>query len=253
MMKFKMIFLFSLLHFLFFKGQKVQFLPNLRVTYEGSLKLGENFKKDETFILIGNSQNYYFGAAQNYLNDTKQYVSKGGVDLQAISDYFQERLIRENGNYNVFYTKINTRIRYQEIADLKWVLYGDKKTIAGVECQMATTNKYGRRWIAYFAKSYPQQIVPYKFFGLPGLIMELYDTRNDYHFTVTKIEKISRGFNFNLSQYKLFSKENYKKAKYNLDYEGAGYPPMSTEMKKEYEEISADLKKKFNNPIELGD
>lgn len=253
MMKSRMIFIFSLVGFFFLQGQKVQFVPELRVTYEATLNLGENFKKEQKFILIGNSQDYYFAASQNYLNDTGQYSSGGGVDLQAISDYFQERVIKKKDKYNILFTYISNRIRYEEDLSIKWVLYKDTKVIGGIKCQMAATNKYGRRWIAYFSKDYSQQIGPYKFSGLPGLILELYDTRNDYHFTVSKIEKIKRPFSFNLSNYKLFSKTNYKKAKYNLEFEGAGFPPMDGEMKKDYEEISADLKKKYRNPIELKD
>ncbi|AKK73252.1 hypothetical protein OK18_12090 [Chryseobacterium gallinarum] len=43
---------------------------------------------------------------------------------------------------------------------------------------------------------------PYKFNGLPGLIMELYDTRKDYYFNVIKSEKIP-------DDYKRHSLNNY--------------------------------------------
>ncbi|MGZ5245377.1 MAG: GLPGLI family protein [Bacteroidia bacterium] len=232
-----------------FYTQNIKFIPNIRVTYDAQLQLGQHFKKSQQFVLVGNSNNYYFGGAQNYLNDTKQYEAKG-VDVQSISDYFQERVIKTNKNFNVLYAFSDVKIRYIEEDHTKWVLYGDMKTINGIKCQLAATNKFGRRWIAYFTKDYGQQIGPYKFSGLPGLILELYDTKKDYHFLVSKIEKYSHPFAFSVSPYRNFSKKDYMKAKYNLEFEGAGFPPMYGNMKKDFNEMSSRLKKMYDNPLE---
>ncbi|NPA09708.1 MAG: GLPGLI family protein, partial [Chlorobi bacterium] len=51
-------------------GQKINFKPTIRVTYDSKLQLGEKYQHNQKFVLVGNSQDYYFGAAQNYLNDT---------------------------------------------------------------------------------------------------------------------------------------------------------------------------------------
>lgn len=244
-------FVFTLSPFLVLKAQKIEMSSTIRVTYNSILNLGINNKKSQTFILVGNSEDYYFAGQQNYLNDTKQYRSNGGIDVQSISDYFQERIIKTDNIFNVFYTFADTKVRYSEEYQFKWVLYGKTKMISGIKCQLATTNRYGRRWYAYFAPDYNQRIGPYKFSGLPGLILELFDTRDDYHFTVSKIEKFDDSFEFNLNNYAKFSKQNYIKAKYNLDFEGAGYPMMYGEMKKEYNEMSTKMKKMYNNPLEL--
>lgn len=240
-----LFFLFS-----FSSSQTIEFLPNIKVTYGAKLKLGENFTKEQNFVLVGNDKDYYFAGAQNYLNDTKQYIATG-IDFQSISDYFQERVIKKEDNLTTFYTFSEVHIRYQEKNQSKWVLYSDTKIINGIKCQMAAINKYGRRWIAYFSKEYTQSIGPYKFNGLPGLILELYDTKFNYQFKAFKIEKYNKRFQIDLSNYRNFYKENYLKAKYNLDYEGAGYPPMQGAMKKEYNEMMERKKKMENNPIEL--
>ena len=240
-------FLLSVLSF----GQKITFEPTIRVTYDSKLQLGEKYQHNQRFVLVGNSQDYYFGAAQNYLNDTGQYEIKG-IDTRAISDYFQERVIKANDKTSVFTIVSDTHIRYEESQPLRWVLYSDTKIINGVKCQMAATNKYGRRWIAYFSKNYPQPLGPYKFIGLPGLIFELYDIRDDYHFTLTKIEKNSDEFTFNLSQYKLMSKKNYLKARYNMQYTLAAFPPIDDEgFRKETQNMLDKLKIMYNNPLEL--
>ncbi|MDQ0592206.1 GLPGLI family protein [Chryseobacterium ginsenosidimutans] len=239
--------LFSILSF----AQKISFEPSIKVEYNASLQLGEKYHHNQKFILFGNSQDYYFAAGQNYLNDTGQYEAKDGIDTQVISDYFKERLIRSGGTTNVFITKKDNKIKYQENIDLKWVLYSDTKIINGVKCQMAATNKYGRRWIAYFSKDYSQSLGPYKFTGLPGLIFELYDTRDDYHFTATEVEKFNDDFKFNLSDFKNSPKEKYLKAKDNLEFTVTGFPVMDSEQNKYMDSVYGKLKKMYNNPLEL--
>lgn len=246
----KKIFLFLVLGCVYSFGQKINFEPTIRVFYDSTLQLGEKYRHDQKFVLIGNSQDYYFAAAQNYLNDTKQYESKG-VDTRTISDYFQERVIRSNNKTTVFTIAIDAKIRYEENTNLKWVLYGETKIINGVKCQMAATNKYGRRWIAYFSKEYPQSLGPYKFTGLPGLIFELYDTRGDYHFTLVKVEKFDDNFEFNINEYKNFSKDKYLKAKYNMEFTIAGFSGAEEELRRELQNAFERKKKMHNNPLEL--
>lgn len=231
-------------------AQKILFTPSIKVFYDSTLNLGQNFKKEQKFVLIGNSQDYYFAAHQNYLNDTGQYESKG-IDVGSISDYFKERVIEKSGVTNTFLTVTSNMIRYQDNPSIKWVLYGDTKIINGIKCQMAATNKYGRRWIAYFSKEYPQSLGPYKFNGLPGLIFELYDTKDDYHFTVSKIERYKEEFEFNLNPFKNYPKDKYLKARFNLEFTSAALPNLQGEMRKQFDDMMTRKQKRFNNPLEL--
>jgi GLPGLI family protein len=248
----KKYFLILLLLTYTLNAQKIEISTNIKVTYDAKLKLGNNFQKNnETFILIGNSQNYYFGIDNLYLFDSGKYTYKGGIDTNTKNIIFNERVIKANNKVTVYTVTKDSKIRYEEPASLQWVLYSDTKIINGVKCQMAAINKYGRRWIAYFSKDYPQSLGPYKFNGLPGLIFELYDTRDDYHFTVTKVEKDSEDFRYNLTAYKLMSKKNYLQARYNMEFTIAGFPDMDEEMRKQTQEIYDKKKKMFNNPLEL--
>lgn|GEM_PF-682843 len=246
----KLFLFFAVSMFSVIFSQKLSFDPTIKVTYDSKLQLGEKYYHNQRFVLVGNSQDYYFGAAQNYLNDTGRYESKG-VDTRAISDYFQERVIKVDNKTTVFTITMESKVRYEENEPLRWVLYSDTKIINGVKCQMAATNKFGRRWIAYFSKDYSQSLGPYKFVGLPGLIFELYDTRDDYHFTAIKVEKNTEEFNYNLSSYKLMSKKNYLQARYNMEFTLAGFPQMDEEMRKQTQEIFDKKKKMYNNPLEL--
>lgn len=249
----KIVVLFILI---FIKGfaQNIEFKTNLKVTYNASLQLGEKFRRDQQFVLIGNSEDYFFSGYNNYLSDTDQNdksVKKSGISFSN-ADYIEERIIRQKGVTNVFGKYVDDQLRYEENVDIRWVLYSDTKVINGVKCQMAATNKYGRRWIAYFSKDYSQSLGPYKFTGLPGLIFELYDTRNDYHFTISKIEKDSNEYEFNLKRYKKLSKKDFLKATYNLEFTLAAFPPIDdVDFRKQTQDMFDKKKKMNNNPLEL--
>ncbi len=232
-------------------AQKISFESTVKVTYNANLNLGEKNKKNKDFVLIGNSQNYYFAIDNIYRYDSGSYNYVGGIDTNKNSIIFNERVLKVKNKITVFTIAVDSKIRYEESEPLQWVLYSDTKIINGVKCQMATTNKFGRRWIAYFSKDYPQSLGPYKFHGLPGLIFELYDTRDDYHFTATEIEKDSDDFEYNLSPYRLMSKKNYLQARYNMGFTVAAFPDMDEEMRRQTQEILDKKKKLFNNPLEL--
>jgi GLPGLI family protein len=232
-------------------AQKIDFESSIKVTYNANLNLGEKNKKNKDFILIGNSQNYYFAIENIYRYDSGNYNYLGGIDTKKSSIIFNERVLKINNKTTIFAITVDSKIRYEESEPLQWVLYSETKTINGVKCQMAATNKFGRRWIAYFSKEYPQSLGPYKFNGLPGLIFELYDIRDDYHFTATKVEKDSEEFKYNLSSYKLMNKKNYLQAKYNMEFTVAAFPDMDEAMRKQTQEMLDKKKKLFNNPLEL--
>ncbi len=84
--------------------------------------------------------------------------------------------------------------KYEEDFKLfNWQLSADTATIRGYHVQKATTSFGGRDWIAWFAPELPYNDGPYKFNGLPGLIVKVYDTRNHYVFEMTSIEKAQEG------------------------------------------------------------
>ena len=81
--------------------------------------------------------------------------------------------------------------RYNEPDNLfKWKILNNKATmIAGYACQKATTTYAGRNYEAWFTREIPIPEGPYKFYGLPGLIVKVSDTRQQYIFELVKLKK----------------------------------------------------------------
>ncbi|OYQ43249.1 hypothetical protein CHU92_03585 [Flavobacterium cyanobacteriorum] len=75
--------------------------------------------------------------------------------------------------------------------DLKWIITKESKTIAGYNCTKATTSYRGREWIAWFTIEIPVPFGPWKLHGLPGLILEAYDSTNRYTYKAVKIEMVT--------------------------------------------------------------
>lgn len=80
--------------------------------------------------------------------------------------------------------------RYTEsVPKLKWKVCDEKKKVLDYDCQRATCSFRGREYEAWFTEDIPMSYGPWKFSGLPGLILEVSDTKNEYHFTATGIER----------------------------------------------------------------
>lgn len=104
---------------------------------------------------------------------------------------------------------------------MKWILTDDFQTILGHKCQKATCRFRGRDFVAWFAADLPVKGGPWKFGGLPGCILKVYDKDRLYVWEAVAIEN---GI-YPISQYpeKLYPKTNrnriYKLQKlYNEDF-----------------------------------
>jgi GLPGLI family protein len=89
------------------------------------------------------------------------------------------------------YDRISSmRYCYEEPAgSLTWTISPDSATVAGYACQRATANYGGRQWDAWFTREVPVSDGPYKFYGLPGFIVKVADTRQHYVFELAKLVK----------------------------------------------------------------
>jgi len=77
----------------------------------------------------------------------------------------------------------------ENFPSMSWSLSTDTTTICGYLCQKATCRWRGRNYIAWFAPQLPIKLGPWKFGGLPGLIMKIYDTKHLYTWQAVAVEK----------------------------------------------------------------
>ncbi|MBR1788054.1 MAG: GLPGLI family protein [Bacteroidaceae bacterium] len=74
----------------------------------------------------------------------------------------------------------------------QWMLKDEQQTIHGYRCQRATCHWRGRDYEAWFTTEVPIQRGPWKFGGLPGLIVKISDSKKEYNFELVKLERTPR-------------------------------------------------------------
>lgn len=70
----------------------------------------------------------------------------------------------------------------------RWDLKDEVRKIGAFNCQKANIKFRGREYTAWFTNEIPVPFGPWKFQGLPGLILEVYDKDKVFHIVAKKVE-----------------------------------------------------------------
>ncbi len=152
-------------------------------------------RKTEEMLLLLNDRNSIFKSKNCYLSDS--IFSNSSIDLSvftylnSIPTNFRYSIEKDSSNSILYVDFIgNDRFEYIETRNkFDWKLLSDTATINGFLCQKATTYSFGRKWDAWFALDISVNDGPYKFGGLPGLIIMVSDSMNQYTFILTSMER----------------------------------------------------------------
>ncbi|MEL4307227.1 GLPGLI family protein [Joostella sp. CR20] len=158
-------------------------------------------KKTSTMVLkVANNFSYYINNENMRLREMFS-AYRGSNQMPVIKSRPKTRLLYvvikdfKKGELS-FSDRIGTSYYYytQPMNQFKWKLVNEEKDILGYTCKKATMQFAGRDYIAWYATDIPISDGPYKFNGLPGLILSIYDEKKHYEFTVRSIEKVSYFF-----------------------------------------------------------
>jgi len=90
-------------------------------------------------------------------------------------------------------------VTYEEdLTPQNWEILDDTTTIAGYSCQKAVCDYRGRSYEAWFSSEIPISEGPWKFYGLPGLIIKLYDTQHHYEFDIEEFKSVKNTIDINI-------------------------------------------------------
>jgi GLPGLI family protein len=249
-----------------YSQQKIDIVGEAR--YELTFKEYKNqqpVSKKNTFIMVFNNNESFFKNMSIYVKDSLVDCNKiretgdEQKDFSKFAKYVPELpyTIYKKENQIIFSNEIPFagELKYTENIDFNWKICKDIKIINGLKCIKATTTKWGRNWIAYYSPNHPVPFGPYKFYGLPGLIFEITDDKNDYTFTLYKYKKrIQNNFlTHNYYKAKKVTRKQYENIRHNAalkpsDVIVEGYPDINKKINK----IKIEKEKNYN-PIELTD
>ncbi|SDM03465.1 GLPGLI family protein [Chryseobacterium taihuense] len=168
----------ALLLIIFFFGYNFLYGQNLKLSYEVTFmpKKNDSTKITEKMNLI--------------------------IDSEKGDSFFFPKKNSENASLNsMIYKKFSkkTFLEYEPVANEiyhseynfqpEWKLLTGTKTLYGYKCNQAQIFFGGREWTAWYAIDLPIQDGPYKFYGLPGLILEIFSKDQHYQFTVESLEQ----------------------------------------------------------------
>ncbi len=181
-----------------FQNIAAQADKNLYVEYEVSFNLGITIQKEA--ILISNGTSSIFKTLNNQNREKITRSEDGNYNIVAKGE---TEVIYTDLSYNTNFIISSLENKKYKIIDnfqpLKWDLQLDKsKLINGVKVFNATTNFRGRKYSAWYNPAIPVPTGPWKFSGLPGLIIEISDTTNKFQWAAKTI-KYPYNLNENIS------------------------------------------------------
>ena len=105
------------------------------------------------------------------------------------SDYFKDFSKNVLTEYAIMPRGRIPPLQYtEEIPVQEWELQEDTLTVCGYLCQKATCRFRGNNFVAWFTPDIPVSNGPWKFGGLPGLILKVFDNEMYYVFECIQIE-----------------------------------------------------------------
>lgn len=133
------------------------------------------------------------------------------VGEQTIDFFSQKYYCNKNEMNNILVRNsvANNETIYIDDALINWVKTEEIKSIGSFICKKASCFFRGVEYVAWYTEQINVPFGPWKFRGLNGMILEVYDVEKNYHITTKTIE-ISEDANFKKQINKIFKKNKIK-------------------------------------------
>jgi len=184
-------------------GQKTD-APRLKITYLYSYVKDttqtQKISQDTMVLLLANASTCFYShktfRVDSLINEDKKKGISDAEIIGNISKYGKLGMpykIYQNiptGKTTVISKIVNDFYKYDETwGKIKWDLLNDKTKIFGYIVRKASCKLGGRVFYAWFTEAIPTTLGPWKFAGLPGLILKAEDSKGQFVFQAIGLEK----------------------------------------------------------------
>lgn len=171
------------------------------------LQVGHNLSRfTELTTVLTDSLTYFYPDDRTIFQKMNDFYNAYGN--HTFSNFSIYKDYPEKGDL-YFLTSRGSKINYSVVdkEKIEWILDEKSDTVIfGYNCRKAYTTYRGRNYIAWYTSEIPINEGPYKFRGLPGLIVLVYDSQNLHRFEIYEIsgsnENVPIFISENLSKYK---------------------------------------------------
>ncbi|MDR6466041.1 GLPGLI family protein [Chryseobacterium sediminis] len=253
-------------------AQTHRFIYELQYRFEPN---GTSYDKEEMVLDINPDEVKFYES--EFLASDSLNILHGGISSQHTSQSGQSIIRKRNSNKNKNFVQIMMMPYYYvfETEDnIQWKIEADTKKINNYNLQRATAVFGGRNWTAWFTPDINIPEGPYKFRGLPGLVLYVEDDKKDFIYSFSRNKNLPKTYDTKSFLEKHYSLDaiaiDLKKwVKLNLEFYNDPYARMRTEFQPDWnvringqqikskEEFAGLTKqtqidiKKYYNPIEL--
>ena len=155
----------------------------------------------------------------------KELAATGSMNVKSDmrKGFVRSTIIKEFPDFKTYLvTRIGqTKMKVEDERKITWKILPEKLKIGDFETQKAETEMYGRKWTAWFTTEIPIQDGPYKFHGLPGLIVKIEDETKSHSYILNGIKNLkseeiknidpNKNFIFDFGNAVKISQSEYKK------------------------------------------
>lgn len=158
------------------------------IRWRQMLQLGDNYRRfiNESDLLVDSLTNAHTrsgGSLPEYMAKLGSIKRRGRIQGDILFDTKKDQLEYHDA------IMIDDYYYQEAIPKLNWTLLPGDTTIIGYTCHKASTHFRGRDYTAWYSEELPMPYGPYKFNGLPGLILCIYDSLHDRTYTCIGIEQ----------------------------------------------------------------
>jgi GLPGLI family protein len=159
----------------------------------------DKYHDEETVLYLGQHSSYY----TSYSNRRMQEELNKQIDNPAFDGNL---MVKGSGSISsISYYNIPSKQLLQSIQSvaggdryvidekfsvLDWKIQAESRVIGGYTCQKATVHFKGRDYTAWFTPEIPFQAGPWKLQGLPGLILDASDSKDEVVFQYAGFDKM---------------------------------------------------------------
>lgn len=151
------------------------------------------------------------GAQHKFTEEERRIQSIAGIDRinsEIWIDHSNRKLVERMHDYD----RSNLSVEYEEqIPKFDWSFLEPIDTICGYPCYTAKTTFRGREWTVWYTHEIPFAAGPWKFNGLPGLILRVQDRDMDYIWECQNILQKNDPIIYYKIESRLLSRKNWRR------------------------------------------